>query len=133
MPHINYEERRNMNSLSKIWNMIKGLNLIKYEITNGTIESHKFRLVLYFDGIINKGKTMTINQLANIVTSLAVEMREGFKAINARLNIIEGDIILIKDDVKVLKSDVKVLKEDVSTLKKEIAEHSDILKRNNLK
>lgn len=65
------------------------------------------------------GGRMTINDLAQ-------EMREGFKQVNKRLDVIETRL-------DVIENDIILIKEDISILKKEVAEHSDILKRNNLK
>jgi hypothetical protein len=47
-----------------------------------------------------KQTRMTINQLADIVSNLALEMRAGFAAVNQRMDKIETDISDIKKTLK---------------------------------
>lgn len=67
---------------------------------------------------------MIINQSANIVTSLAVEICEGFKHIDEKFidmkQYMDSRFHKIEEGIIFLKLDVKVLKEDVSALKKKL-------------
>lgn len=115
-----------MKYLTKMIAMIKGYRLIKYQVIEGSIKSGKFKLLSEFDGIIEKGKSMTTKQLENTVNNLSNTVNNLSNTVNGLVNTVNELAITM---IKRFDSIEKRLDNVESTLE----EHTIIFKRNNLK
>ena len=48
----------------------------------------------------NKKKRITINDVVIMINNLTLEMREGFRQVNARLDNLENDVAILKNEAK---------------------------------
>jgi tetrahydromethanopterin S-methyltransferase subunit G len=73
-----------------------------------------------------KQPRMTINQLADIVSNLALEMRAGFAAVNQRIDKLEKRIDKLEENDKQIFTRLDKIDDKIENI-------SDVLIRNNLK